>query len=88
MGALESSTPADKEEECGPVGRKFCEQVYTEKTSLLETVHEPGLVKVPTECGGGRDTWLLGLTWKRKWSWVKAKQRLFDLQTCETSLPR
>lgn len=49
MEALESSTPADKEEERGPVGRKFCEQVYAEKTSLLETVHEPGLVKVPTE---------------------------------------
>lgn len=46
MEALESSTPADKEEECGPVGRKFCEQAYAEKASLLEIVHEPGLVKV------------------------------------------
>ena len=73
-GALESFTPADKEEECGPEGRKFCEQVYVEKTLLLRTVHGPGLVKVPTECGGGREAWLLVLTWKRKWDWVKAEQ--------------
>lgn len=57
-GALESSTPAEEGKKCGTVARKFCEQSWMEKTSLPDSAHWPGLVKVSTECRGGRETFL------------------------------